>query len=338
MSQPQQTAPAGVGIVVIGRNEGERLRQCLRSVHGAGYPVVYVDSGSRDGSVALAHQYADRVLELDPARPFSAARARNEGFALLCEAFPAVRFVQFLDGDCVAELSWLDVARRALDEDAGRAAVIGDLSEANADATPYNRLCALEWRSPPGDLTNFGALGGLFMVRAEVFRALGGFNPDVIAGEDSEFGVRMSLAGYRVTKIRHPMATHDANMTRFAQWWKRAVRAGHAIGQRAHLNGASPARDCVRERKSTWVWGIGLPLAVLLLALPTGGASLFLLPAGYGLLGARVFRYRRTQGDDAGEALLYARFLILSKLANGIGLLTFHANKLARRYEIIEYK
>ena len=39
-----------LGIVTIGRNEGERLRRCLSSVVGRGMPVVYVDSDSTDGS------------------------------------------------------------------------------------------------------------------------------------------------------------------------------------------------------------------------------------------------------------------------------------------------
>ena len=47
--------PPRTGLVAIGRNEGERLKRCLRSVP-AGVPVVYVDSGSTDGSVDFAQQ------------------------------------------------------------------------------------------------------------------------------------------------------------------------------------------------------------------------------------------------------------------------------------------
>jgi glycosyltransferase involved in cell wall biosynthesis len=39
-----------VAIVVIGRNEGERLKRCLRAALAATATVVYVDSGSVDGS------------------------------------------------------------------------------------------------------------------------------------------------------------------------------------------------------------------------------------------------------------------------------------------------
>lgn len=332
-----------IGVVVIGRNEGSRLGMCLASIHesydrnSADYPVIYVDSGSKDNSVAIARSYGAEVLELDSRRPFSAARARNEGFARLTELHPATQFVQFVDGDCTLATGWLDAACNALIEDPGRAAVIGHLRERNPEATPYNRLCALEWHSPPGDLTNFSGLGGISMMRVDALRRLGGFNPEVIAGEDSELGVRMGLAGYRVTKIDQPMATHDANITTFRQWWVRSVRAGHAIGQRSQLNGKTELRDCMRERASTWLWGIGLPLAVLVTLIPSNGLSALLL-GGYPVLFYRVFRNRRGQGDSPRDAFLYARFLLLAKFANGVGLIKFHLNNVARRYEIIEYK
>ena len=63
------------GIVAIGRNEGDRLRQCLESVDPKSRPVVYVDSGSTDGSVELAHSFGAEVVALDMTVPFTAARA-----------------------------------------------------------------------------------------------------------------------------------------------------------------------------------------------------------------------------------------------------------------------
>jgi GT2 family glycosyltransferase len=326
-----------VGVVVIGRNEGKRLEECLDSVVASGRPFVYVDSGSSDGSVALAQSYGARVLQLDPAQSFSAARARNEGFEALTRDDPEIDLVQFLDGDCTLIPGWLARSAKSFDDDSNLAAVVGHLVERRADASIYNRLCALEWESPPGDVRDYGRLGGISMMRARIFRDVGGFRPDVIAGEDSELGVRLGLGGYRIAKLDCPMATHDANMTHFGQWWRRAVRAGHAIGQRSDLHGASSARDCVAERRSTLFWAVGLPLAIVLLAIPTRGASVILL-LGYPLLALRIWLHRRASGDSAGESALYAAFTLLGKFANAVGLLRFALNKLARRYEIIEYK
>ena len=310
---------------------------CLDSLSGLNGPVIYVDSGSSDGSVERAHPLCDLVVALDPARPFSAARARNEGFAAAMAGHPELAYVQFIDADCTLLPHWIEAACESMDADTSRAVVIGPLRERRPEASVYNRLCALEWKSPPGDLTNFGMLGGIMFVRAPVFARLDGFNEQVIAGEDSEFGVRVGNLGLKITKIGDAMATHDADIHRFGQWWRRAVRSGHAIGQRFHLNGRGAMRDCARERRSVLVWGIALPCAITLLLPITGGGAL-LLAAGYLMLGQRIARYRVAQGDSRAEAYLYAQFTVIAKFAEALGLLRFQFNNLAGRFRIIEYK
>ena len=300
-------------------------------------PIIYVDSGSSDNSVEIAKPLVNCVHQLDPATPFSAARARNEGCQHLTTLFPSLQYIQFVDGDCVIDEGWLTAAQAAIEQDEKRAAVIGHLQELNPDASIYNRMCAMEWRSPAGELTNFGALGGISMIRADVFKQLGGFKANVIAGEDSEFGVRLSLAGYKVVKIDHIMAVHDANISTFQQWWKRAVRGGHAIGQRADLNGATIAKDCVKERKSTLVWGVFLPIVALILLIFAGCWS-FLILLAYVFLAIKVYFYRRKQGENSRDAFTYAQFMPFVKIANGLGLLKFYVNKFKQSYEIIEYK
>src|SRR5271165_5488933 len=95
-----------VGVVVIGRNEGERLMRCLASVRVFAKNIVYVDSGSTDGSADAAAEIGVRVVRLDMSRSFTAARARNEGFSALKAWKPDVRFVQFIDGDCGLAPDW----------------------------------------------------------------------------------------------------------------------------------------------------------------------------------------------------------------------------------------
>ena len=89
--------------VVIGRNEGERLGPSLRSVQAAGLPVVYADSGSTDGSSVCAKELGVPVVDLDPSRPFSAGRGRNEGLEKALRQWPGAAYVLFLDGDCVLD-------------------------------------------------------------------------------------------------------------------------------------------------------------------------------------------------------------------------------------------
>lgn len=333
----QTTEPATAGVVVIGRNEGERLMACLRGLLQQQRPLVYVDSGSTDGSPDNARSIGVAVLQLDAARPFSAARARNEGAHVLVQRHPSLAFVQFLDGDCVIAPGWLDAAEAALRADDACAIVFGHLQERHPEVSIYNRLCALEWRSPSGPLVNFGHLVGITMVRRSVFESLGGFNPDMIAGEDPDFGVRVGLAGHGVCKLDAQMASHDADIHHFSQWWKRSVRAGHAIGQRAQLHADDPSRDGTKERRSTWFWGALLPLLIVLTASATKGLSLLLL-AGYVMLGWRIARYRLSIGDTHREARLCAVFTVLAKFANVLGLLKYQFNRLRGRVRIIEYK
>lgn len=340
MTESQASTTAAVthiGVVVIGRNEGLRLGLAFRSID-ARATVVYVDSGSTDASLGVALQHGVESLSLDPSRAFSAARARNEGYAWLRQRLPTVQFVQFLDGDCTLASGWLEAAAIALRDQERCAIVLGKLFERNPKASVYNHLCALEWDAPVGDLKDWGAIGGIMAVRATVFSALGGFREEVIAGEDSEFGVRVGLAGFKITRLANSMATHDADMHRFGQWWRRSVRAGHAIGQRAALNGHTAARDCVRERLSTLAWGVALPASCLILAGLTDGASLLFAVAAYSTLAWRIASYRRRLGEGPADAWLYARYTVLAKLANAYGLLSFFLAQARGQIRIIEYK
>ncbi len=337
MDGKQVSEAAGMVAVVIGRNEGQRLEASLASVRAAGLDLVYVDSGSTDGSPALARKLGISTVELEPSRPFSAARARNEGVEEVVRQWPAMCYILFLDGDCVLDSGFPAVASKAFEEHQDCAIVTGHLAELAPDASLYNRLCAIEWRSPAGRIDNFASLGGIMAVRLSSFSRVGGFNEQMIAGEDSELGVRMVLAGYEVIKLDVPMAIHDAHMFSFSAWWTRSVRAGHALAQRYALNGRSRLHDCRREIVSALLWGFAVPAAALLLLWPTRGLSLLLL-GGYAFLGWRIYKHYRRTGLSSADASLVARFTLYAKFANLIGVVRYGLNRLRGRFRIIEYK
>lgn len=325
------------GIVVIGRNEGERLVACLRSLMAASRPVVYVDSGSSDGSPQKAEDMGVEVISLDLSFPLSAARARNEGLRRIVRDNPSLEYVQFLDGDCTLCIGWLEAGIEVLERDQSLAAVFGNIEETQAGKSIYNKLCALEWQSHPGKLESCGAFGGNSMIRVKTFVDVGGFNPQVIAGEDAELAARMLLAKYQIEKLDRPMVRHDANITRFGQWWRRSVRSGHAIGQRAHIHGCSILKDSRRERASVMIWGMAIPLLIVVASLISVwlGAAVGAL---YGVLAWRIWRYRQRKGNSAVDAAIYAAFTVLGKLPEALGLLRFWRNQFVKRYQIIEYK
>jgi glycosyltransferase involved in cell wall biosynthesis len=319
-----------IGVVAIGRNEGERLRRCLSSVLGRAGKIVYVDSGSSDGSVAMARSMGVEVVELDMSQPFTAARARNAGFARVADCV----YVQFVDGDCEIVAGWIELAAQQLEENLNWAIVCGRRREHYPDASTYNRLCDIEWNTPVGEAR---ACGGDAMIRVAAFQQVGGYNPDLIAGEEPEMCVRLRQAGAKIYRLGAEMTLHDAAMTRFDQWWKRNVRAGHACAEGAAMHGRSTGH-CVRETRSNWFWGLILPILILVLAWPTRGIS-FVLLAGYVVLAYRIRRGALKCGMSHADANLYARFTAIGKFAQAWGQLKYLLGRLSgRRSALIEYK
>ncbi|MBC7785037.1 MAG: glycosyltransferase [Burkholderiales bacterium] len=324
-----------IGIVAIGRNEGDRLRACLAAASAQrDATVVYVDSGSTDGSRELARSLGAHVVELDLATPFTAARARNEGFERLMRVSPQTQFVQFLDGDCELRPDWLDRAVAELTARPRAAVVCGRRRERFPDKSIYNQLCDLEWDTPIGETK---ACGGDALMRTEALRQVHGYNPAIIAGEEPELCVRLRQAGWQVWRIDAEMTLHDAAMTRFGQWWKRNLRAGHAYAEGAHLHGQPPERHWVKEVRSNWVWGLGIPLLAIMPAWWTYGLSLLLL-ALYPIQALRVYQYAAGRYPKK-TARLYSLFIVLGKFPQVLGQLKYTLNRLTgNKSRIIEYK
>jgi len=320
------------GVVVIGRNEGERLKKCLESIVGIGARVVYVDSGSTDESVATARTMDVDVIALDAGIPFTAARARNDGLRRIRELAPRLAYVQFVDGDCEVVAGWLEAATAFLDTHADVAVVSGRLRERHPERSVYNMLCDIEWDKPAGEAK---ACGGIALVRVDAFQQVGGFRADLIAGEEPELCFRLRAAGWRVWRLDREMALHDADMTRFTQWWRRTKRAGYAYAEGASLHAGSQERYSVRESHSAWFWGLGLPLfafACTALIGPLGMAALFAYPL-------QVVRLALRGDRSARENWLRAVFLVIGKFPEMLGQLRFMTD---RRFgvpsRLIEYK
>jgi GT2 family glycosyltransferase len=322
--------------VTIGRNEGERLRCCLNSLVGRGLPVVYVDSNSTDGSVELARSLGAEVVELDPSSPFTAARARNTGFERLMQLDSGVTYVQIVDSDCEVAPGWLDRARATLEQRPDVAVIYGRRRERYRDQTVYNRLADLEWDTPVGEAK---ACGGDAMILMKAFRRVGGYDPSIIAAEDDELCLRIRGEGWKILRIDAEMTVHDMAMTRLAQWWRRAVRCGHAYAEGSARYGRTPERHFVRQMRSTIFWGILLPLFAFGLAWSTWGASLVLL-CGYLVLFWKTERYYRLRRSwTASDAGLYAVFCVLAKFPHVVGMAKYWSRRIrGKPAQIIEYR
>ncbi|MBS0477846.1 MAG: glycosyltransferase [Proteobacteria bacterium] len=267
-------APLKLGVVAIGRNEGERLVRCLASIP-AGVPTVYVDSASTDGSPEAARKAGAIVLALDMARPFTAARARAEGAALLFDRFPDTAFVMFVDGDCEIEPGWLATAAGFLTTHTDFAVAGGRRRERHPEASFYNALADYEWNQPAGETES---CGGDALMRVSAYRDVGGFDARMIAGEEPELCSRLRAAGWRIMRLDAPMTIHDAATFRFGQWWRRGVRSGFGYAQAWRMTRAQGNALYNRELSRAFGWGAILPLVSIALSLGVHPLALLLWP------------------------------------------------------------
>jgi len=332
MLTQRDPATGSLGVVIIGRNEGDRLRRCLESLSGAEVPIIYVDSGSSDGSIATSRAFGVSVVELDASKPFTAARARNEGFWRLLEVQPALDYLFFVDGDCEVAAGWLERARRFLDERPDVAVVCGRRRERHPERSIYNMLCDIEWDIPAGETK---ACGGDAVMRVIAVREVNGYRSDLICGEEPELCVRLRRAGWRVWRLGDEMTLHDAALYRFGQWWTRMLRGGYGFALGVNLHGAPPERHCVYEARRAWLWGVLVPLAAVSLGTAVSRWFLLLLVA-YPL---QVIRLARRGRRTARENWWRAGALVLGNFPEVLGQLRFRMDHFRRaRSTLIEYK
>jgi GT2 family glycosyltransferase len=313
-----------IGVVVIGRNEGARLVRCLESLSLSAGTIVYVDSGSTDGSVEMARGKGAEVVALDMAVPFTAARARNAGFRRLMALMPDLERVQFVDGDCEVNEGWLAAADEFLDRNAEVACVCGRLRERFPERSVYNRLCDFEWDRDVGETD---ACGGIAMMRPTVLIEVGGFREDMVAGEEPELCQRMREKGWKIWRLPDAMALHDAAMLQFSQWWQRSRRAGFSYAQRIWLLRSSTERNLARQAMRTWLWAAFIPLAIALCTLVLGPLALGLLL----VYPVQVLRIAATMKQSWPIRLERAFFLMLGKFPELLGQVQFWLGRSRRR-------
>ncbi|HSE51013.1 MAG TPA: glycosyltransferase family A protein [Gemmatimonadales bacterium] len=164
--------------------------------------IIIVDDGSTDGTPEVIAGYGDRVRSIRQENAGPAA-ARNAGIAMATGAF-----IGFLDADDL----WLPEKLA--------------LQMAELVRNPKTMIC-LAGMTNFRDTAVFGGPeeewpGGAFspctmLVRAPVFRQIGGFDPKLRAGEDTEWFCRVMMGGIAYTALPDILVRrrlHDRNLTR----------------------------------------------------------------------------------------------------------------------------
>ncbi|WP_425505321.1 glycosyltransferase [Sphingomonas piscis] len=315
-----KTQVTQIGIVVIGRNEGERLLLSLGAAKSQCQHVVYADSASTDGSVEAALGMGVTVVCLSADGLLTAARGRRAGFEQLVQDAPECRFVQFIDADCILEEEWLATASSFLDSRKEAGVVCGRRYEAFPMASLYHRLIDAEWDTPIGLAK---ACGGDALMRVEAVRSAGSFRADLVAGEEPELCTRLRAAGWEIWRIDAPMTEHDAKISRLREWWKRSERGGLGYAQARAATQRTGQPLYGRQIASALFWTVILPLLVAAAAsLEQDWRVLLLLPALYMLQGCRIF-VRRGGGTDFAFRVSAAAVMMLMKIAEAKGIFSY---------------
>ena len=327
-----------LSVVIIGRNEGQRLRRCLDSVAamrdpGGPVEVIYVDSASTDGSPELARALGARVIGVQPERP-SAALGRNAGWRAA-----HAPYVLFLDGDTILHPDFVAAALPHLD--APEVAIVwGHRREIAPNASLFNRVLDLDWIYAPGR-TEF--CGGDALVRREALEAVDGFDASLIAGEEPELCRRLRGRGWAIEHIDQPMTGHDLAMTQWRQYWRRAFRAGHAyaeVSARYRASGDPFWSDVVRANQIHGALVLGLPLLAIVAALVLGAWwPLAVAALALAALALRTAARVGWKSRDPVTRLLYGIHSHLQQVPILCGQLSYRLDRRhGRQRALIEYK
>ena len=256
-----------------------------------------------------------------------------------CGCFDRIsEFVQFVDGDCELDPSWIATALQVLDNRPDVAVVCGRVRERFRNATIYNRLCDIEWNTPIGEAE---ACGGIALMRAAAVEQAGYFDPSLICGEEADLCRRIRYQGQVILRVDADMTLHDAAMTRAIQWWRRTKRGGFSSAEAVYRLGSEASESDRHSVRGVVVWVailpvlVGLSLAVaalcvslqFALVLATGAMALVILQT------ARIARRRASSvGENPADSWLYAVSLMAAKLPKAVGML--RCWRLRRRREV----
>lgn len=203
-----------ISVIVIGKNEGERLQRCLTSVKQVfadecpvEYEIIYVDSQSTDDSVSFAQTLpVTHVVLLTGV--CNAAIARNAGAEM---AKGDILF--FLDGDMKLLPGFLPKILT------GQSTLVYPFLSAlfsdEVHDTQWNYLfTTYRHKQHVGDSDTYEAVtGGFFLIMRELWEKVGGMDTRFRCNEDYDLGLRLTQMGLPLCRksilaVKHYMVNY----------------------------------------------------------------------------------------------------------------------------------
>lgn len=222
LDNARQETVADVSVIIVNYNGCEYLEPCLSSLGTIDYPnahleIIVVDNGSTDGSVDLLKRMFPHVRLIQNHTNLGFSKAANIGAAAARGEFRA-----FLNNDMRVDKGWLRPLLGAILSDsavacAGSVILNWEGTAPDFIGRPDDAFC-LDYRPSafPSPLSMVGpdtfalfVSGGATMIRSEVFKELGGFDPDFfLYHEDVDLGWRLWLRGYKCVLSSESIAYH----------------------------------------------------------------------------------------------------------------------------------
>lgn len=263
-----------VSVVVIGRNEEKHLEACFRSIFNMNYPhnkleIIYVDTDSRDKSVDIAKQFNVKIAEEQSDFP-SPGLARNRGIR---EA--QYEIIHFIDGDMTVDRNYLKNAIPTLQKN-NIACVIGDISERYSDRSFLAKVLNYPWRKRKKGIVDAPGAGGTFL--KSILQEIGGYNPLILKGQETELGFRIRQKGYQIYKIENKMGTHDYGINNIHSLMKHSYTMGKSYGKILTLPPQQSYFDFINHARNLLIQGIILFTVILCLLLTKKVLFVLLIP------------------------------------------------------------
>jgi len=208
-----------ISVIVIGLNEAENLEATFNAIISSKIDfqieLIYVDSGSNDESISIAARFTDKIFIEDQGYR-SAARNRNRG---LIESTGEI--IHFLDGDVKLAPDYLAKAVEIILDKKAEAAC-GKMIEINQNQV--TSIISSSWDTRMEGYMHATHAGGTYLKSA--IMSVGGYNPKIKMGEETELGLRFSEAGYKIYYIDEPMGYHDYNISNIFHYFKKQIGDG----------------------------------------------------------------------------------------------------------------
>lgn len=192
-----------ISFIVVGKNQEKTIYECLKSVYVTikennlkDYEVIFVDSDSKDRTVEIIKAHFPNVKLVYLKGRLNVGIAKNNGAA---RATGEVYF--FIDGDITLDhkfISHVYEDEKGLKYDI----VSGELEEILYNDN-WEKIGYIENR-----FEGMKELGGIFLIRADIFKSVSGFKEYMKLDEDAELQIRLAEKGFFLCRLTHKIATH----------------------------------------------------------------------------------------------------------------------------------